>query len=86
MKSDRAVALIRDSLIGALSLHVFESHNELFDYSTTLARHVQALLGKQSDLLEQSTDLAHQVLMSTVPVLTPVGIKLKARHGSASQT
>jgi hypothetical protein len=78
LKSDKAVAIVRDSLMGALSMHVFDNHAELFDYSATLARHVQTALGRETMLLEESTDLARQVLMSSVPVLTSVGIKLKA--------
>lgn len=77
LKTDKAVAVVRDTLMGSLSLHIFDNHAELFDYSAPLARHVQSALGKASGIVEESTDLAQQVLMSTVPVLTPIGIKLK---------
>jgi hypothetical protein len=78
LKLDKAMAIVRDSLMGSLSLHIFDNLSELFDYSASLARHVQSALGKPSDLIEENTDLAQQVLMSSVPVLTALGIKLKA--------
>ncbi len=78
LKKDKAVAIVRDTLMGSLTFHIFENHAELFDYSAPLAKHVQSALGKSGGLIEESTDLAQQVLMSTVPVLTHLGIKLKA--------
>jgi hypothetical protein len=76
--TDKAVALVRESLMGGISLHVFDRHAELYDYSPSLAAHVLAAMGKDTGAIEQSTDLAEQVLMSAIPVLTPFGIKLKA--------
>ncbi|HEY9870270.1 MAG TPA: DUF4388 domain-containing protein [Candidatus Obscuribacterales bacterium] len=76
--ADKAVALVRESLMGGLSLHVFDRHAELYDYSPSLAAHVHAAMGKDTGAMDQSTDLAEQVLMSAIPVLTPFGIKLKA--------
>ncbi|MBS1952858.1 MAG: DUF4388 domain-containing protein [Cyanobacteria bacterium SZAS-4] len=78
LKKDKAIAIVRDTLMGSLTFHIFENHSELFDYSAPLAKHVQAALGKSAGVIEESTDLAQQVLMSTVPVLTHLGIKLKA--------
>ncbi len=78
LKKDKAIAIVRDTLMGSLTFHIFENHAELFDYSAPLAKHVQAALGKSAGVIEESTDLAQQVLMSTVPVLTHLGIKLKA--------
>jgi len=78
LKLDKAIAVVRDSLMGSLSLHIFDNLSEIFDYSASLARHVQTALGKQGGLIEESTDLSQQVLLSTVPVLTALGIKLKA--------
>ncbi|HEY9676416.1 MAG TPA: DUF4388 domain-containing protein [Drouetiella sp.] len=78
LKSDKAVAIVRDTLMGSLNFHIFENHSELFDYSAPLARNVQSVLGKSGGFSEESTDLSQQVLMSTVPVLTHLGIKLKA--------
>lgn len=77
LKSDKAVAIVRESLMGSLSLHIFENYSELFDYSASLARQVQTALGREGSMIEESTDLAQQVLMSCVPVLTISGIKLK---------
>jgi Domain of unknown function (DUF4388) len=79
LKKDKAIAIVRETLMGSLTFHIFENHSELFDYSAPLARHVQAVLGKSSEATtDESTDLTQQVLMSTVPVLTHLGIKLKA--------
>lgn len=78
LKKDKAIAIVRDTLMGSLTFHIFENHSELFDYSAPLAKHVQSVLGKNVGFIEESTDLAQQVLMSTVPVLTHLGIKLKA--------
>jgi hypothetical protein len=77
LKADKAVGFVRQSLMGDLFFLGFESYAELFDYSPTLASHVQVALGKSNDVLDESTDLAQQVLLSTVPVLTDAGIKLK---------
>ncbi len=74
LKTDGAIALCRDSLMGNLSFHTFETYAELFDYSPALAHHVQVVLGLSTN---ESTDLYQQVLMSTVPVLTREGIKRK---------
>lgn len=78
LKLDKAVAVSRDTLTGTLSFHIFESHAELFDHSPSLARHIKAALGRSSELGEESTDLSQQVLMTAIPVLTSLGIKLKA--------
>lgn len=78
VKQDKVVALIRESFIGLLSFHVFETFGELHDYSPSLARHVKTLLGCEQELSEESSDLSEQVLMAVVPVLTTFGIKLKA--------
>ncbi len=79
LKRDKAVAIVRDSLTGVQSLHVFDNHAELYDYSPSLTKHIKAALGKSSDFHEESTDLSQQVLMSSIPVLTAVGIKLKGQ-------
>ncbi len=78
VKVDKAVALIKETHVGQLSFQVFDTHAELYDYSPSLARHVQQVLGNTSEVMPQSTDLSEQVLMSSVPVLTTFGIKLKA--------
>jgi hypothetical protein len=78
VKVDKAVAYVKEALMGQLSFHVFDTHAELYDYSPSLARHVQQTFGKGGSLMQESTDLSEQVLMSSVPVLTAFGIKLKA--------
>jgi hypothetical protein len=75
---ERSIALVKESLMGMLSFHVFESMSELYDYSPAFARNVQAVLGEAAGDRVQHTDLSQQVLMSSVPVLTQFGIKLKA--------
>lgn len=85
LKSDKAVGLSRDSLMGNLSFLTFENYAELFDYSPALARHVQVALGRSANPIEESTDLFQQVLMSTIPVLTREGIRLKATIDSISR-
>lgn len=77
LKSDKAVALVRETLTGLMSFHIFDNHNELYDYSPTLTKFIQAALGTGSDFVDESTDLSYQILMSTVPVLTANGLKLK---------
>jgi hypothetical protein len=77
INTDRALALVREHLAGPLAFLSFENHSELFDYSPPLAKHVQAVLGK-GNLIEESSDLARQVLLGTVPVLTATGIQMKA--------
>lgn len=78
LKSDKAVAIMRDSLTGNLSFHVFNNHSELFDHSPSLARKIKETLGKSFELEDQNTDLSQQILMAAIPILTSLGIKLKA--------
>ncbi|MBI4534486.1 MAG: hypothetical protein HY711_11130 [Candidatus Melainabacteria bacterium] len=78
VKADKAVAVVRESLVGLMTFHVFDALSELYDYSPLLAGYVQSCLGKETCVTGQSTDLAEQVLMSAVPVLTTLGIKMKA--------
>lgn len=77
LREDKAFGVVRETLMGSLSFHVFNSHAELFDYSPPLARQVKNVLNGGPEAIEESTDLSRQVLMSTVPVLTTVGIKMK---------
>jgi hypothetical protein len=85
LKADKAVGISRDSLMGNLSFLTFENYAELFDYSPALARHVQVALGRSANPIDESTDLFHQVLMSTMPVLSREGIRLKACIDSISR-
>jgi len=72
------VAIIKESVVGLLTFHAFETLAQVYDYSPSLARHIQATLGSKTDIAEDTTDLSEQVLLSSVPVLTQFGIKLKA--------
>ena len=78
LTTDKAVAITRDSLMGELSVRIFSNYAELFDYSPGLYKHIYRISESQTTFMAESTDLAQQVLMSTVPVLTDDGIKLKA--------
>jgi hypothetical protein len=78
VKADKAIAMIKESVVGLLTFHVFETLSQVYDYSPSLARSIQNALGQKTDLWEQSSDLSEQILMSSVAVLTSFGIKLKA--------
>lgn len=78
VKSDKAIAVIKESVVGLLTFHVFETLSQVYDYSPSLARQIQLSLGQKTDIGEQSSDLSEQILMSSVPILTSFGIKLKA--------
>jgi len=77
LRQDKAFAVVRETLMGSLSFHVFNNHAELFDYSPPLARQVLNVLHGGPTVMEESSDLSRQVLMSAVPVLTTIGIKMK---------
>jgi len=77
LTAHKATAVVRESLTGTMTLHCFDNHSELYDYSPTLTKFIQTALGKDTSFVEESTDLSHQVLMSTVPVLTSAGLSLK---------
>lgn len=77
LKSEKATAIIRESLTGMMSFHVFDNHAELFDYSPSLTKFIQTAIGRDSKFVDEATDLSHQVLMSSVPVLTAQAMTLK---------
>lgn len=77
LKADRALALVKDSLAGQMSFQVFHNHAQLYDYSPTLTKYILTALGQATNFVDESTDLSHQILMSSVPVLTPYGMELK---------
>jgi hypothetical protein len=77
LTSHKATAIVRESLTGLMSLHCFDNHAELYDYSPQITKFIQTALGDTSNFIEESTDLSHQVLMSTVPVLTQNGLNIK---------
>jgi hypothetical protein len=81
----KAIGFQGDSLLGHQSFLIFETHAELFEYFPPVARAVQVLLGKTYGGEEVSTDLASDVLMSVVPVLTKNGILMKGKIDSRSR-
>ena len=78
VKQDKAAAFIKESPAGALSFHLFESFSSVFDYSTTIAKHIQQAMGQSIEIRPDSGDLSEQILFTVIPVLTQFGIKLKA--------
>jgi hypothetical protein len=78
VKSDKAVAIIKESAVGLLTLHAFETLAQVYDYSPALARQIQQALGQKTEIADETSDISEQVLLSSVPVLTQFGIKLKA--------
>lgn len=78
VKADKIVALVRESLAGVVTIHLFNRLSELYDYSPWVAQHVQSVLGKDANVITEGSDLAEQMLLSSTPVLTSFGIKLKA--------
>jgi hypothetical protein len=85
LTEDKALAVVRETLMGSLSFHVFNSHAELFDYSPPLARQVKNVLSGVPEQSEENTDLSRQVMMSSVPVLTANGIKMKGAISTVSR-
>jgi hypothetical protein len=81
----KAIGLQGDSLLGHQSFLIFENHAELFDYFPALARPMRVLMGKTYDEEEVETDLASEVLMSVVPVLTRQGIEAKGKIDARSR-
>jgi len=75
--TEKAVSIQGDSLLGNPTVRLFENHSELFDYFPALVRPIRQLLGQSLDYKEESTDMASEVLMSIVPVLTSKGIRMK---------
>lgn len=79
VKSDRAIAVVKESVVGLLTYHSFETLSQVYDYSPALARQIQETLGNKTNIDEEGGgDLTEQIIMSSVPVLTSFGIKLKA--------
>ncbi len=77
VKQDKVIVFTKDSQLGSKGFSVFDSHAEVYDYSPLLAKHVYGRFAEEGAELEKSTDLAEQILMSSIPVLTSFGIKLK---------
>ncbi len=78
VKQDKAAAFIKESPAGFLSFHLFESFSSVYDYSTTIAKHIQQAMGATIEIRPDSSDLSEQILFTVIPVLTQFGIKLKA--------
>lgn len=77
VKTDKVVVVVKSSLLGDMMLHSFDAMADVFGFSPTLAYHILKAIGSVGSDGESTSDLAQQILMSTVPVLTPFGIKLK---------
>src|SRR5262249_54493924 len=76
VKQDKALAFIKESPVGFLSFHVFETFSAVYDYSTTIAKYIQQAMGQNIDIRRDSPDLSEQILLTIMPVLTAFGIKL----------
>ncbi len=74
---DRAAAFIKEKQTGFLSFHVFESFSAVYDYSSLIAKSIQQAMGQSIEVRRESTNLAEQILLTSIPVLTTYGIKLK---------
>jgi len=77
VKSDKAIALIRESIVGQLAFHVFDTLSQVYDYAPNLGTQIQLTLGTKTEISKESNDLSEQILMSSIPVMTTFGIKLK---------
>ncbi|MBX9724748.1 MAG: DUF4388 domain-containing protein, partial [Candidatus Obscuribacterales bacterium] len=75
---DRAAAFIKESPAGFLSFHLFDSFSMVYDYSASIAKYIQQAMGQSIQIRRESTDLAEQILLTIIPVLTNLGIKMKA--------
>ena len=78
VKQDKAAAFIKESPVGFLSFHLFETFSSVYDYSTSIAKFIQQAMGQTIEVNRESTNLTEQVLLTAIPVLTAFGIKLKA--------
>ena len=78
VKHDKAAAFVKESPAGFLSFHLFESFSSVYDYSTSIAKHIQQAMGESIEIKRESTDLSEQILFTVIPVLTTFGIKLKS--------
>lgn len=78
VKHDKAAAFVKESPAGYLSFHLFETFSAVYDYSTTIAKHIQQAMGQSIEIKRDSSDLSEQILFTVIPVLTQFGIKLKS--------
>lgn len=76
-KTDKVVVIVKSSLLGDMMLHSFDAIADVYGFSPTVGSHVLKAIGSVGAEGETTCDLAELILMSTVPVLTPFGIKLK---------
>lgn len=74
----KATAIIKETASGHLSIHNFNDFSQVYDFSTVIAKHIQSALGHGIEIKKDSTNLSEQILLTSVPVLTQFGIKLKA--------
>ncbi|MFN8656699.1 MAG: DUF4388 domain-containing protein [Candidatus Obscuribacterales bacterium] len=77
VKSDKVVVVVKSSLLGDMMLHSFDAMADVYGFSPSVAFHILKATGSVGSESETTSDLTEQIWMSTVPVLTPFGIKLK---------
>lgn len=78
VKRDKAIAFVKESPVGYLSFHTFETFSQVYDYSTAIAKYIQQAMGNSIEIKRERADLSEQILLTVIPVLTTFGIKLKA--------
>jgi hypothetical protein len=81
-KPDQVLVLIKETPMSDVSFHTFSSLSQLYDFSASLARQLQADNGRSLDV---DTDISDQIIMSTIPVLTKMGIDSKSTGRGSSK-
>ncbi len=84
LRTDSAMAVVREPHGLPPSIRIFNSFAELFDFSPSLNKFIKANLGKGIGFDESGADLAQQILMGAVPVLTEQGFALKCNIETSS--
>ncbi len=78
LRTDSACAIVKEYISSAPTFRVFSSYAELFDFSPQLAKFIKTTMGTDAGFDAQSADLAQQILLSAIPVMTKQGIAQKA--------
>lgn len=81
-KPDQILVLVKETLFGDISFHVFDSLRQLYDFSSQLAERVKLPDSMLTGTATRGSDVSDQILMSTIAVLTDAGINSKT-HDSA---
>src|SRR5690606_33837135 len=77
LRTDSACAIVKEYISSAPTFRVFSSYAELFDFSPSMANFIKSTVGDTAGFDAQGTDLAQQILLSAVPVLTKQGLVQK---------